>query len=163
MVKKVLSLQQLIDLSKTIENIISNLQYGIIGNNAYLKSNKGDLINTPELYAKLKLAYNQLAIIKLAKHQANSKKTKLGVSNQELIFELSNLRKEESLLTTLSEDKTKARKGGKDNVYDFQISKGDIEDRLIEIDKRITDIQKAMTDFNSRSVKIKYYEELELL
>lgn len=164
MVKKALNLQQLIDLSKTIEGMISTLQYQIISHNPVLKKHKGDVVKTPELYEKLKKLYDQLAIIKLAKHKANGKRSKLGVSNQELIFELSSLTKQKSLLTTLSDSKSKTRVNGKDNMYNFQISKGDIENELLEIEKRISKIKDTMTDFNnSHTVKFKYYEELELL
>ena len=164
MVKKALNLQQLIDLNKTVETMIGTIQYSIITNNAYLKSDKAPEINIIDLYEKLDKTYDQLALIKMAKHTGNSKKTKLKVSNQDLIFERSNLIKKQIFLQSLSWDKVKTRIKGKLNQHIFQISKKDIEKKLNLIENRIKEISTEMTNFNtSHTVKIKLYEELELL
>jgi hypothetical protein len=107
----------------------------------------------------------QLNIVKLAKDKANRKRTKFGgVTNQQLIFDLSNLNRKRSLLETLAIAKLKNRKGIEADAYEFQISKNEIADKLIDVENRISEIKKTMTNFNtSTTVKIVIFEELNLL
>lgn len=161
--KKVLNLQQIIELQKTVETLIADTTYDIIANNAVLRTSK-DKKDVKAMYSKLTKLFDQLNILKLAKDKVNRKKTKLGKTNQELILELSNLSREKVLLTTLISSKLKRRKGSVEDAYEFMIPKGDLELKLIEVDKRISEIKTNMTNFNtSNTVKIVFYTELNLL
>jgi chromosome segregation ATPase len=162
--KKVLNLQELINLQHTIESVINDLTYTIIVNNAMLKDRKDDYEDVKDLRKKYDTLHEQLIIIKKVKDKANRKKTSLKLTNQELVYELSYLRRKEDLLEKMYENKKKNRKGKKQDAYEFQISKEDIDTDLQEVKERISEIKDAMTKFNnSTSVKIQYFEELELL
>jgi len=158
MAKKEFNLQNLINLQKTVETMISNTTYEIIANNASLKSAKGDKIDVHKLYDKLLSLYVQLDVVKLAKDKANRSKTSLGKTNQQLIFELSTLNRKRSMLEVLFEQKKKVDK------YEFQIAKTEIESRLDITKERITEIKETMTDFNnSHTVKIVIDADLDLI
>ncbi len=164
MAKKEFNIQQIINLLRTVETLISSTTYDIIANNASLKTSSGEKINTEDLFSKLLDLYDQLNVLKQAKEKANRSKTTLGSTNQQLIFELSNLNRKKSMLETLFEQKTKVRKGGKDNQFDFFIPKTDIQDRLDITNERITDIKEAMTKFNnSHTVKLVLNDDLNLV
>jgi hypothetical protein len=162
MAKKEFNIQELINLQKTVETLISKSTYTIIAHNANLKGTDSNFDIVKE-YETLDKYFDQLIVIKLAKDKANRSKTKLGATNQQLILELSNLNRKRVMLETLFEQKGKARKGGKVDVYEFQISKKTIEENLDQIKQRISDIKRAMTDFNtSKKVKIVINDALDL-
>ena len=163
MAKKEFNIQDLINLQKTVESLIGDYTYKIIASNAKLKSAKEYTEDTPALYTKLNALYDQLNIIKLAKDKSNRSKTSLGKTNQQLIYELSNLNRKKTMLEVLFGQKLKTRKGGKVNEYEFNITKNDINEYLDETTRRISDIKKAMTDFNnSHKVKIVIDDSLDL-
>lgn len=163
--KKVLNLQQLIDLQATIEKMISSVQLDIIKHNPSFKYGGKKNVDVNELYKKYNSLLCQLVIIKLAKDKANRKRSGLnGLTNQQLILELSNLTRKKSLLETMYMAKQKTRKGGKQDQYTFCISKDDIRDDLDEVEEIISEIKKSMTKFNnSTKVKVVIFEELNLL
>ena len=162
--KKILNLQQLIDLQATIEKMISSTQVDIIKANPILKDKVSE-VDVSTLYSKYNTLLDQLVVVKLAKDKANRKRSKLnGLTNQQLILELSNLNRKKTLLETLYSAKAQARKGGKQDVYDFQISKSEIQDDIDTVNDRISEIKKSMTKFNnSTTVKVVIFEELNLL
>lgn len=163
-VKKELNLQTLINLKPTIEKLIDASFKTIVSNNAVLKKHKGEKIDTAGEYKKLRKLYSQLQIVKIAMFTANKKKNSLGISNQEAIFEKSDLERELSLLQTLSNQKLTRRDGSKEDAYIFTIDKSFIADRITEIEKRISEIQTALTNFNqSTTIKVVLDEDLDLL
>lgn len=162
--KKELNLQTLINLKPTIEKLIDASFKTIVSNNAVLKKHKGEKIDTAGEYKKLRKLYSQLQIVKIAMFTANKKKNSLGISNQEAIFEKSDLERELSLLQTLSNQKLTRRDGSKEDAYIFTIDKSFIADRITEIEKRISEIQTALTNFNqSTTIKVVLDEDLDLL
>ena len=163
--KKVLNLQQLIDLQATIEKMISSVQIDIIKYNPTFKYDEENNVDVVELYKKYNNLLDQLVVIKLAKDKANRKRSGFnGLTNQQLILELSNLTRKKTLLETMFSSKLKTRKGGKQGQYTFHIPKSEIEDELTEVSERISNIKKSMTKFNnSTKVKVVIFEELKLL
>ena len=158
--KKILNLQKIINLQATIEKLISSTQIDIIKANPVLKSGDENEVDVPALYKKYNALLDQLVVIKLAKDKANRKRSKLnGLTNQELILELSNLdKKKKPLLESMYNAKLKTDK------YKFQISKSEIDDDLTTVKERISEIKKSMTEFNtSTTVKVVIFEELNLL
>lgn len=163
--KKVLNLQELINLQKTIESLVSNIQVEIITNNPVLIDSKDSDIDVGELYREYNTLLEQLNIIKLAKDKANRKRTKLGgVTNQALILELSNLNRKSVLLDQLFNSKKQNRKGKIAPAWKFQISKNEITDDIDTVNERISEIKKSMTNFNkTTTVKVVIFDELNLL
>jgi hypothetical protein len=163
-VKKKLNLQTLNNIQQSLEVMINNTTDGIIVNNAVLKDNKGDNIDTEALYDKLEKLFTQLDDVKLALDIGNRGQTSLKKTNKELILELSNLKRKKSLLETLSRQKQKRRNGKKEDAYEFIISKSKIEDRLLEVENRISEIKNAMIEFNNSTIiKIEIDESLDLI
>ena len=157
--KKILNLQKIINLRGTVEKLISSTQIDIIKNNPVLKDGKIEE-DVSTLYKKYNALLDQLIVIKLAQEKGNRKRSKLnGLTNQELILELSNLdKKKKPLLESMYNAKLKTDK------YKFQISKSEIDDDLTTVKERISEIKKSMTEFNtSTTVKVVIFEELNLL
>lgn len=162
--KKELNLQTLINLKPTIERLIDNSFKIIVTNNAVLKKHKGEVVDTEAEYKKLLKLYSQLQVVKTAMFTANRKKNSLGITNQEAIFEKSDLERELSLLQSLSSQKLTRRDGKEEDAYTFTIEKSFIENRILEIEKRIQIIKTAITNFNqSTTMKIVIDDELDLL
>ena len=106
----------------------------------------------------------QLNIVKKAKDRANRKRTTFyGVTNQDLILELSNLNKIKALNEQLFEAKWSRRNGREEDAYEFLISKAEIETKLETVNERIKEIKESMTNFNkSTTVRVVIFEELKL-
>jgi len=165
-VKKTLNLQQIIDLIKTLESMISSTQTSIIVNNPKLKKDTPESeVDVPALYQKYGTMLEQLNVLKQSKDKANRKRSGfVGRTNQDLIYDLSNLKKQQSLLDTLTLSKLKGRNGKEEDAYEFQISKSEIANKLVDVELNITKIKKSMKDFNtSTTVKVVIFEELKLL
>jgi len=163
-VKKELNLQTLINLKQTIETLISSTQQDIIVNNPVLLTNKGETVDTEAMYLKLEKYFIQLDEIKLAIDVANDNKTSLNVSNKELIFELSSLKRKKTLLETLFNSKFENREGKQQPAWKFTLPKNTIDDKILAIDTRMKTIKGAMTLFNSTTtVKVDLDKDLELL
>jgi hypothetical protein len=164
MAKKEFNIQTLINLQKTVETMISTTSSSIRANNPYKKNTGTELVDTNKLYDKLERLYIQLNSIKACISKANGKKTSLGVSNQDLIYELSNLKRHQTLLEQLIESKRYRRDGAKENAWEFQIDKSVLHERLLDIEERISDIKDAMTEFNaSNTVKLIIDDTLDLI
>lgn len=164
MAKKEFNIQHLINLQKTVESMISNISQQLIINNAVLKKHTGDVIDTNKLYDKYERLSDQLNVLKTAVSKANSSKTSLGDSNQQLIYKLSNLTRHKSMLEQMISNKRTRNNGAEKNAYTFQISKSVLEERLLDIEEKISEIKEAMTDFNnSHTVKIVIDETLDLV
>ena len=165
MVKKVLNLQQIINLQQTIEKMISSIQTEIISNNPVFKKGDDSDVDVPALYKKYTALLDQLIVIKLAKDKANRKRSKLnGLTNQQLILELSNLTRKKTLLETMYSSKQQSRKGGEQDIYEFQIPKEEISENIDEVTNRISEIKQSMTNFNtSTTTRVVIFEELNLL
>lgn len=161
MAKKEFNIQEIINLSKTIETLISDIMYKIISKNAFLKSKKDEEENIVDLYNKFDRLQDQLIVVKSAKDKVNQKKTSLGKTNQQLIYELSNLRRKESALETMLTQKLKVKNP---DDYDYHISKSQISEDLDKTQARISEIKDSMTKFNnSHKVKIVIDDTLDLL
>lgn len=163
--KKILNLETIIGLRKTIETMINDTQSKIIANNPWLKSSKGNKVDVVSLYEKYDTLLEQLNIVKLAQDKGNRTRIKRGgVTNQQQVLTLGNLRKKQSMLEEMSSSKLTRRKGGQADAYEFQISKSEIDKKLDVVNAEITEIKKSMTEFNkSTTIKIVIFEELNLL
>jgi hypothetical protein len=163
-VKKILTLEKIISLQKTIESMITDTQVKIIANNPVLVGDESEE-NVPELYTKYKALLEQLSVVKLAKDRANKKRSLLGgVTNQELILELGNKNKNLAMLVELFKSKQNNRKGKKAPAYEFQMSKNSISDEIDAVTERISEIKDSMTKFNKKTTaKVVIFKELNLL
>lgn len=162
--KKILNLQKVIDLRKTVESLITDAQVKIIANNPVLKGNKSE-VDVKELYTRYNTLLDQLTILKLAQEKGNRKRTRFGgVTNQELILTRGNLQRKQILLEEMYNSKLHNRKGKTAPAFDFQFNKTDIEDELSTVYQQLDEISESMTKFNnSTTVKIVIFEELNLL
>lgn len=160
--RKALNLQQIINLQATVEKMITDSLDIILHNNAYTDSET--TVDVIIEYERLDKLLNQLNELKTAKDAANKKKTLFGKSNQDRIFELSNLKRKKDLLETLYNQKLKNRKGKQVEIWKFQLSKSKIDSDLQKVETKIADIKESMTNFNkSTKVKVNIDDDLKLL
>lgn len=131
MIKKKLSLQQVIDLIKPIESLI----------NEKIDNYKQGKKSSPDLISYVILLQHQLSLLKLAKDSGNSKRHGLfGKTNSYWIYELSNLKRRKELYSS------KNQKDSNENT---------------RLDEQITNIEKKLSFFNStKKIRVYFYPEI---
>jgi hypothetical protein len=165
MKKKTITLATLLRLMKYLEKDISLKQKFIIDNNHVLKPKEDKTVEEKvrSYYDIRQKEIKQFQTFKIAKDAANAVESN-GVTNNERIYERSDLVKDERFITSLHERTLKTKKGGKDEQYHFYIPKSKLTDELQRIEERLNTLSDQMSEFNeSFEVEVDLDESLNLV
>ena len=160
MMKKKLSLQTLLNLMEYLEKEISITQSFVLVNNSVLdtKSDKAMKEKIRKQSERRQACQKQLQVFKLAKTKANMEEEN-GITNNERIFELSDLKRDERFFTTLLGQKARGKR-----KYIHYIPKTEIESELRKIEERVSELKNQMSDFNeSFEVEVEVNKDLDLI